>query len=344
MIISVFNMKRASSVAFLVTWMMIGGWQTSAACAQQIEIELKAPTVACFDNTIRIKDIAEIRSRDPQLRRYVAELDLEQFTEFQTQIEISERLVHYRLLVAGIKPSQFTISGQPLTMARFSEPINTSRTVERAIQNELATQFGLPRTSLEITVNRQIESVIQGAGLDPASLMVQPSFPAELPIGNRSVEIVLSDGAGNSLATSVSAKIAVYRDLVIAKRNISRGELLSEDKIERVRRPVDSSQVRFASFEQAVGKTARTDIQQFALLKTQFVSTAKQTDSASQPVIKRNDRLNVIIKRGPMSVTLKGALATENGKPGDYIDLINPKSKERVRARIIDAGTAVIEF
>lgn len=336
------NLKLGFTVALLLVWMLVGDWLASAAFSQQIEIELKGPTVACFDDTIHIKDIAEIRSRDAQLKRQVGELDLEEFTEFKSEIEISARLIHFRLLVAGIKQSQFAIDGPPATMAHLSKSIDPTQTIERAIHAELAAQFGIPPSSLEVTVNPQIESVLKRAGLDSGSLSIQPIFRAELPIGNRNVEAVLTDGTGKSFTTNVSAKIAVYRDLVIAKQNISRGELLSEDKIEKVRRPVDNSQVRFASFEQAVGKTARSDIQQFALLKTQSVSNAK-LNTSSQPMVRRKDRLNVVIRKGPISLTLTGAVAEENGNPGDYIDLTNPKSKERIRARIVNAGTAVIE-
>ena len=325
-------------------WVAIAGWPCQMTFGQQLEVELKSPSINCFEKTIRIRDVADIRTRNAQLRKLVADLDLDSFTDKQAQIEISDRLIHYRLLVAGLDQSQFRIIGEPRSIARFSEPINASQIIEHAIQRKLAAQFQLPPDSLEVSVNRQIESVLQRTELDLTTLIVEPDFPAELPIGNRSIEIVLSDKTGNSLATNVSAKIAVYRDLVIAKQNISRGELLSEDKIERVRRPVDTQKVRFASFEQAVGHTAQSDIQQFALLKTQFISAVNPSAQNSSYLVKRNDRLNIVINRGRLSITLKDARAMENGRVGDYIEFINPKSGNRVRARIADAGHAVIEL
>ncbi len=312
-------------------WVAIAGWPCQTAYGQQLEIELKSPSVNCFDDTIHINDVAEIRTSDSRLRKQVGKLDLDSFTDKQKQVEISDRLIHYRLLVAGLNPSQFRIVGGPRTIASFSEPINASQAIEHAIQRKLAAQFQLPPDSLEVSVNHEIESALQRTELDLTTLIVEPDFPAELPIGNRNIEVVLSDKTGNSLATKVSAKIAVYRDLVIAKQNISRGELLSEDKIERVRRPVDTQQVRFASFEQAVGHTAQSDIQQFALLKTQFISSSNPSGQNPSYLVKRNDRLNIVINRGRISITLKDARAMENGRVGDYIEFINPKSGNRVR-------------
>jgi flagella basal body P-ring formation protein FlgA len=60
--------------------------------------------------------------------------------------------------------------------------------------------------------------------------------------------------------------------------------------------------------------------------------------------VKRNAIVNISIRRGPLVITLKDARALENGRAGDYINFVNPKSKETIRARILDATTATIEM
>ena len=93
----------------------------------------------CFDETIHIKDVADIRTgklpaADGRWRIWIWINSRHK----QTQVEISDRLIQYRLLVAGIDQSQFESSADlPLTIARFSEPINTSQTIEQAIQLQL---------------------------------------------------------------------------------------------------------------------------------------------------------------------------------------------------------------
>ena len=331
----------SSAFIRVAIWLVMAvGPITFAQARQIVEIHLHAPTVFCFENTIHIKDIAEIKNGTLQLREKLGNLDLDEFTAKGTPVEISGRLIHYRILVAGFDESKFKVTGNRITVALFSRPIDATLWVQQALTEQLSSQFQLSPSSLEVTVNRQLDTTIEQAGLDPATLSVIPQFSTELPVGNKNIEVILSDSSGKSLKTNLSVKIAVYRDLIMAKQNISRGDVLSADKIERVRRPVDSQQVRFASYDQAIGKQAQSDIQQFSLVKAQFIRTV---NNESQYLVKRNSRLNIEIKRGALSVTLKDARADQNGKIGDYIFFTNPKSNKKVRARIVNASTAVIE-
>ena len=187
------------------------------------------------------------------------------------------------------------------------------------------------------------------AELDPQSLVAKANFPIELPLGIKTTEIHLSDAQGRSLKTRAPIKISVFRDLVMAKENISRGDVLSADKIEIVRRPVINQRVRFASYQQSIGKQAQTNIQQFSIVKTQSLRNAKQQPAIAKSnkpefVVKRGDRVNVISQIGNLKVTLRDARALGQGEVGDYVDFTNTKTKQTVRARVVDAVTAVIEL
>ena len=107
------------------------------------------------------------------------------------------------------------------------------------------------------------------------------------------------------------------------------------------RRPIDDLQVGFASYEQAIGKTAQNDIQQFSLVKPQFVAETEPIEE--KIIVKRNALMTILVRQAGLTVELHNARANDNGRVGDTIGLINPKSKVLVYAKIVNATTAIIE-
>ncbi len=315
-----------------------------------MEVRLRGTSVDCVENTIRIGDVADIKFGSPAQRRKLAMLDLDEFSESRTQVEISARQIRYRLLIAGLEESAFRVIGPPAIVANLSQPFDARQFIEQSMMKQLSDQFQLPESALEVSVNSPVvDLAIARAELDRKSLVMKANFPIELPLGIQTIEVQISDAQGRSLTTRVPTKVSIYRDLVMAKENISRGDVLSADKIEIVRRPVNSQQIRFASYQQSVGKQAQTHIQQFSIVKTQSLRSVKQQPAIAKSnkpelVVKRGDRVNVISHIGNLKVTLRDARALGQGEVGDYVDFTNSKTKQTVRARIVNAVTAVIEL
>lgn len=312
-----------------------------SAIAQHVQVTVRRPIVACTHRTIRVSDVAELTGGNPLVRQQLAALDLDEFTADRTTISVAADLIRYRAVLAGIEQKQFQILGNE-TKVQFSAPIDADKVIEQQLVQQLTETFQIPADAIELQLTTSLNETLQNAGLDLSTLTVSARFPAELPLGTRTIELQLTDGNGRIRQSSAALKIAVYRDLVMVKQNVSRGELLVEEKIERVRRPIDNSQIAFASFDQTVGKQASHDIQQFSLVKAQYVRDADR--SVTPFDVTRNSVMTIVVQRGALSVTLKDARANDNGRIGDYLNFINPKSGETIRAKVIDGHTAVIEM
>jgi flagella basal body P-ring formation protein FlgA len=166
-------------------------------------------------------------------------------------------------------------------------------------------------------------------------------MPAELPLGQKHIAVQLSDTSGQTHETRLNVRIALFRELVVASKPIRKGDVMNADNVESVRRAIDSRRVRFASLEQVVGRTSRADIGQYDLIKSSGVqTTVRKTEHA----IRKNALINVIVRRGPLEVTLKGARAIDSGNPGDQIALLNPHTREQIVARVIDGSTAEVRY
>ncbi len=328
--------------------LLVASLLVTAIKAQQVEIVLRGPANTVYKNTVRISDVADLRDGNPALRQQLAALDLHEFDLAREPVEISSSQIRFRAILAGIDARQFSLRGTANTTVQFSNPIDATTAFQTAFLHQLAKQYQISEDSFELQWITAIDPIVQRLELDLPSLIVSPQFPPELPLGQRAIEVHLLDNRGQTHQVNLSVKISVYRELVMAKQNISRGEILDEEKIERVRRPIDSTQVRFASFDQTIGKAAQSDIQQFSLVKTQFVRDELPNNSPASNAntfdVKRNQRLNIVVRRGPLVITLQDAQAMENGRIGDYIDFQNQKSKQRLRARIIDPQTATLEM
>ena len=198
----------------------------------------------------------------------------------------------------------------------------------------------MPHSNIQVTIDSKFQ-MLDSSGFDFDSIQVQQEFGNELPLGKRNVETTVRDLNGELQALRIPVTVAVFRDLVVAKKNISKGQTLAPRDVVSVRRPVMRRNVKLASYEQVLGMQAQTDIQQHELIKSNLV---RQNKPASSFVIKRNSYVNIVARRGSLSVVLKDAKALENGKIGEKITLVNPKTKERVVGKVLDSSTVEIRF
>ncbi len=306
----------------------------------QTEIRLAQREVRCFEKAVKLKHIAEVSSTNPRIAAKIKELDIDQIEEDQNTIKVSKEQVRIRLVLSGIKDSQFQLSGHDSLTVVAARPTSKRKSVTKALTTQIAEQFHMPHSNIQVTIDSKFQ-MLDSSGFDFDSIQVQQEFGNELPLGKRKVETTVRDLNGELQALRIPVTVAVFRDLVVAKKNISKGQTLTPRDVVSVRRPVMRRNVKLASYEQVLGMQAQTDIQQHELIKSNLV---RQNKPASSFVIKRNSYVNIVARRGSLSVVLKDAKALENGKIGEKITLVNPKTKERVVGKVLDSSTVEIRF
>ncbi|HMP79402.1 MAG TPA: flagellar basal body P-ring formation chaperone FlgA [Pirellulaceae bacterium] len=314
----------------------------SATWGQIVEIRLRASQLMTSQQTVRIADVAELTGGPSSLRQKIGALDLDEFNENHHRLEITSERIRFRIRLAGIDDGHFSVVPGERIQVGFGTPLTANRVIELALCRQVADAYNIPESSVEVQLVSSLDTMVERAGLDLGSMRISVHLPAELPIGQRSMELLASDSSGLTVSLPATLKFIVFRDLVMAKENVSRGELLDDSKIERVRRPIDNPQVRFASYEQVIGSVAQSDIQQFSLLKSHTIKPAEQ--AASNVEIRRNMPMNIVVRQGGVMVTMRNARARQNGRVGDTIEFINPNTQRIIRAKIVDSTTAIIEM
>jgi flagella basal body P-ring formation protein FlgA len=291
---------------------------------------------------VRVEDVAELSGGDPAIRHRLAMLDLEEFSQPATALEINAEMVRYRALLAGIAESKFHIAPKSSTVAQHWQATTINELIEQSLIEQIENNYSILRDDFELKLVSTLDAMVLRGGLDVATLVVTARLPSEVPIGQRNIVVTISDRQGKSLNLNAVCQMTVYRELAMVNSVVAKGQELNESNVSRVRRPVSNANVSFAAYEQALGKVAQADMQPFSLVNQSAIRNTPPV-ARNQPDVRRNSLINVVVRQGNLMVTLKNARANENGRIGETIALINPVSNKIIYAKLVDPGTAIIE-
>jgi flagella basal body P-ring formation protein FlgA len=133
-----------------------------------------------------------------------------------------------------------------------------------------------------------------------------------------------------------SARVEMLTEVVVARRTLGRGEVLVPDDLTTA--PLPLSRLPAGTLKRParlVGQQVTRRVQPGQPLTDQLVEAA--------PVVFRGDRLTLVVRRPGLTVTAVGE-AREDGAPDHVIAVTNLASRRTVRARILDAQTAQVEY
>ena len=307
-----------------------------AAESGRIRIELRRQTLRIPNDNISIGDIATISGGSTAQRNRIASLDLEQFPSRQTTLSISDRQVQMRLLVDGFRRSQFVVSGPTAIEVARGTPQSLSLTLEAQLAREIARQFALDRDAVSVHLsNRQrIESVqnqLNGESYDIAVLL-----GSRLPMGKTFIEVEFSTQSGRRIVERFDTQVIIDVMVAVAKGPITAGTLIDQSMIQMVNRPFTRS-ADFAQQGQVVGRVAQRKIASNEVILQGYLS---EPSNRQEPVVKRNDLLDVIVPLGDSEVRLKNARSMSVGHVGDTITVVNTRSNRQLSAVVVDRNLA----
>jgi flagella basal body P-ring formation protein FlgA len=308
----------------------------SQASAQQIRVAIKDSAVVSKHSIIRIDDIADLSGGSDSDRQRMARLDLESMNAIPDHCEILRRQVVIRLLVDGFPRDQFEVEGPQSITVRSEMPANLRPRLESDLQKEISRQFALndDRVSVRLTNETQLQSVRRRLG--GATFNTKVLLSPQLPLGRTNIEVEFSMQAGDRFVERFETQVVVEMSLAIAKEPIGRGQTLRNEMFDIVTRPV----VRKADFALAsavVGQVAKRDISSNeVILRGHVGKLVARTD----PVIKRNDLLDVIVPLGASEIRLKNARSLSVGDVGDTITVVNTRSNRQLSAVVVDRNLA----
>jgi flagella basal body P-ring formation protein FlgA len=219
------------------------------------------------------------------------------------------------VLALGLSATVFNVGVSTVTHLAATTP---EEAIERAVADRMGSDVSVRVMSLETVVAG--ESGLQ-AQVDPAARLGQPT------------RFVLL-GHGGVRKGSAVATLQVEARFARAVRAIARDEAIASDAFEIVNGPLPAMALRRVPDPgEIVGLKARRAIARGEALTSAVLMTP--------PAVRSGDEVTVKVSIGAVEVTGVG-VASGSGQAGDVIRIMQPRSRQLLKARIVGPGMVEI--
>jgi flagella basal body P-ring formation protein FlgA len=234
---------------------------------------------------------------------------------------------------AGLDPQAVTYSIPPIVRVRRAAQDVPEAAVRQALETFLADALG---QGAEDATLRSVE--LPGAIRVPEgaySVRVLPP-PGVALVGRVRLQLELVVGDRPVKTVWVTADIARFGRIVVARRSVARGEVLAAVDLDVDRR--DLSQLPrdlVTDPAEVAGKIARTALLPYAPIRNDQLTVP--------PTVHRGDAVMLVAERGGLRITTPGEAKEDAGR-GERVRIVNLASHKELVGRVRDAGTVMVEF
>ncbi|WP_158222676.1 flagellar basal body P-ring formation chaperone FlgA [Rhodopirellula sp. MGV] len=311
------------------------------AVAGNLVLTMNTDRSTVTDGTVRVGDVAKIEGGSTTDRRLIARLDLDAIHDGEPCL-VSQRQVNTRLLLAGFSRDEFQVIGASATSVVSASPGHQSKQISSIIESQLGQQFGIDAKRIDIRLENQtqLESFVNQFEISTRTISLAPRN--DFPIGRTRLQLqcIAKGTTQTSIPHQVwlDATVGLSMRVAVAKEPISRGVNITDSMFQIVDRTM-TSRADFVDANSVAGRAASRYIAPGTILLANHLIT---TQTATQPIVRRNDLIDVVIRAGAGEIRLKNARAMEPGRAGDTIEVLNPKSGKRFNAEVVSANLATV--
>lgn len=220
----------------------------------------------------------------------------------------------------------------------FSIPIPVSMAVEKTLEQKISSSVLQQWQSLGLRKGTTSDVVIKGlpSGYEisndcSSSLVVSPVKPFRP--GDNSIKVTCD--ARSSWSLMLNADIQVFRDVVVLRDHIGRGDRVTALSLTLHKRNIaDLQRGYFTSLKQVINNISKRSLK---------AGTALNPGMIDLPIIvKRGQAITLKVDRAGFSVDMKG-LALRKGRQGDKIKVKNNSSGKVLYGTVISADLVLID-
>ena len=298
------------------------------AVAGRLELRSKAESAGPF---VILSEVAVLEGGNSWEAEELRRLPLG-LTPSESAKRLTKEYVVCRLRQAGFDGLR-VVGAEEVEVRRASGRKGAEMLKEEVVKH-VAKLYGLRPDDVVVEIGTQFEN--GQAEWDPkASIEVlEPKAGStEIP-GEIAVVAEVKAEGGEAIEVSVPVEVSVWREVMVAKRDIPRRRTIMPEDVERRRMLLgcDGGEA-VRSESRIVGRRALRAIEKGSVLTA---------DAAEErELIKRGDVVTAQVLGGFFAIRTY-ARAKENGKSGDVIEVENPKSKQVFLARVIDKNTVEV--
>lgn len=292
----------------------------SAEAAQNIKIEIP-DTIYALGESFTLGQVARITGGSLRTRNALAEVQVFADRNRLTRDEVLRAIAESDASDARIElhMPRYSRIEAPDYEGNFTEPVSTQVRTPASLApliKSLASWNG----SVEVSASSPVP---EGRLIDPASIVP----------GTAGTVLRFQDDTGR--IRSLSVRMTWTQNVVIASRNIKRGDRLTVGNL--ITRPMKITRpgMYASSPAEIAGFTANKTIKQGEPIPLNSLTSSN--------VIKRGRQVKIIARLGGVSVSADGILM-EDGRPGDWVKVRRADDRRvTLRARIINENTVEVQ-
>lgn len=297
--------------------------------ALTLEVNLKEK-VEVSAESITLGKIAEISYPEREWQERLENLDLGYLPPPGEEREIKPEEIYERVVAQKVSQLDYIyFSGAPTCKVIAKGELITRDELERKIKEQLSEIFPFAQ-KIEVNLSSPREVIIPPDG----EINIIFSSPSSLkPWGARNGTLEIRREGRVEKTLPLRFDVQVYREVVRAKSKLSRGEVISKDRVYSSLEVLDyRNEKAFSNIEEVEGKETKREIPAGTILTPSSIQ--------EETLIKRGDLVTMVAKYGGIVVTSTGKARGE-GSLGDVIVVENPDSKKRFEAEIV--GERMVE-
>lgn len=283
------------------------------------------PQATVKSDTVRFSDLGVLDG----VASGFADLEVAPAPEPGETLRLSGHGLLGQLRDAGLdeRTTVYTIPATVRVTRAFQEipEVDLRMAVVRAVEEHLGEGESLE----SVEVPRSVR-VAQG----PFAIRVDEPTPASSGTRRRRVEVKVEQEGRVVAVVPAQVEVSAVGPVVVVRRPVERGALLTADDVEVEQRPLTSSaDTALREVADAIGKRARV------ALATRRPVTLSML--ASAPMVRKGDVVQLLIEAPGMRLSVAGE-ALESAGAGDRVRVVNPASKKEMTGQVVAHGTVVV--
>ena len=324
--------KPNAAAAATVLVLVLLAAATAAGGAGLISVRVYDQVEIAADQ-IQLGKIARIDGNDAELVRELEALVIGRSPLPGKSRSLDSAAILLRLKQSGIDLARIELQIPPeVQVSRGAVEVGRER-IEQIVKAFIEQRFAGKGQTVRIKEIRGAESVLVSKG----SLSHQVAAPRNAALsGSLPLTVTLKVNDEVEKRVMVTAMVEVLVNAVVTTRPLGRFKPIEESDVEV--RPVDVAGLPadyIADPAAVLNKRTRRLLDANTVLRPDLVE--------SQPIVKRGDRVRIIVESAGMRITAVGEVK-QNGCLGERIPVANLDTNKVIQARVVDPQTVKIDF
>ena len=307
---------------------------TSLAYAEEVTVEIIITKESKVDNNnIFLKDIALIKSSDPETKKKTGSILLGKAPMPGKTRFFDKGHVQSALKRAGFNFYDLSIDmPEKIKITRNFIRISEKK-IEKIVENYIKSRPFFKNNNSRIKEIRVSNEVLlpKGRVFHKVMPLQKNSLAGSIPVS------IIFSGSGNFKKRVWSTvKIEVLTEVAVAKRPMGKHKIITRDDIgfKKVDLLEQSSNV-ITDYREILGKRTRKTIRAGTVLRSDIIELP--------PLVKRGDLVLIVAESGSLRITAMGE-ARGKGGMGERIKVVNMDSGKRLYATVKDSKTVEVDF